>query len=100
MPLIVALLVFALFCGCGGPATAPPAGAAAAVVDVVELSASDARARMAAGTLTARVLTQAYVDRIASVDEAGPQLNAVIELNPAAIADAEALDAERQAGKV
>jgi amidase len=100
MRFIVALLVFALFCGCSGPAATPPAGAAAAVVDVVELSASEARARMAAGTLTARALTQAYVDRIASIDKAGPQLNAVIELNPAAIADAEALDAERQAGKL
>ena len=30
----------------------------------------------------------------------GPRLNAVIELNPRALADAEALDAERKAGKI
>jgi amidase len=69
-------------------------------VDVVELSATDARDRMAAGSLTSQALTQAYLDRIARVDDAGPLLNAVIELNPAALADAAALDAERKAGKV
>jgi amidase len=38
--------------------------------------------------------------RIAAIDKAGPTLNAVIELNPDAIAIAKALDAERRAGKV
>jgi amidase len=55
---------------------------------------------MAAGTLTARDLTQAYLDRIAKIDDAGPRLDSVIELNPAALSDAAALDAERRAGKV
>ena len=44
---------------------------------------------MDSGTLTSRALTQAYLDRIAAIDEAGPALNAVIELNPEALADAE-----------
>ncbi len=74
---------------------APPPGP-----DVVELSAIDARDRMAAGTLTSRALTQAYLDRIASTDKAGPTLNSVIEISPTALADAEALDAERKAGQV
>ena len=69
-------------------------------LDVVELSASDARDRMAAGTLTSRALAQAYLDRIREVDDAGPMLNAVIETSATAIADAEALDVERKAGKV
>ena len=55
---------------------------------------------MAAGTLTSRALAQAYLDRIAELDDAGPMLNAVIELNPDALADADARDAERKAGKV
>jgi amidase len=55
---------------------------------------------MAAGTLTSRALTQAYLDRIAQIDDAGPMLNAVIEISPTAITDADALDAERKAGKV
>jgi amidase len=83
---------------------APPAAAAqpapaAPAVDVVELSASDARDRLAAGQLTSHALTQAYLDRIAAIDDAGPRLNAVIEINPNAIAEADARDAERTAGK-
>jgi amidase len=66
----------------------------------VELSAVDAQARMRAGTLTSRALTQAYLDRIAAIDDAGPRLNAVIEINPDALKDAAARDAERKAGKV
>jgi len=79
-------------------AAAPPPAAPA--VDVVELSAADARQRLDAGALTAKALTEAYLARIAAIDKAGPRLNAVIELNPAAVADAERLDAERKAGKV
>ena len=58
------------------------------------------QARMAAGSLTARELTAAYLQRIADVDRAGPKLNAVIEVNPDALAIADALDAERKAGHV
>ena len=56
--------------------------------------------QMAAGKLTARALTAAYLDRIARIDRAGPTLNAVIELNPDALEIAAQLDAERKAGKV
>ncbi len=55
---------------------------------------------MASGELTSAALTQAYLDRIAKVDDAGPTLNAVIETNPQAMAEATALDAERKAGKL
>ena len=95
----VALLVLVgLSTGCAqAPASAPPP---AVEVDVVELSAGEARDRMAAGTLTSRALTQAYLDRIARVDDDGPRLNAVIEISLTAIANAETLDEERMAGKV
>lgn len=65
-----------------------------------EATIDDLQARMSAGTLTARELTAAYLGRIAEVDKAGPRLNAVIELNPAALKIAEQLDAERRAGRV
>src|SRR5687767_12002606 len=55
--------------------------------------------RMRAGTLTSKALTQAYLDRIAALDRAGPQLRSVIELNPEALAIAESMDAERKAGR-
>ncbi len=80
------------------PSPSAPAAAAAPVVDVVELSAADARERLAAGTVTSRALTEAYLARIAAVDKAGPALNSVIELNPQALADADRLDGERKAG--
>jgi amidase len=67
---------------------------------VVELSASDASKKMAAGELSSHDLTQAYLDRIAKMDKAGPALNAIIELNPDALKEADALDAERKAGKL
>ena len=51
------------------------------------------------GTVSSESLTRAYLDRIAALDDAGPRLDAVIELNPDALADARRLDAERRAGK-
>jgi amidase len=81
------------------PASPPPASPAPSL-DVVELSATTARDRMAAGQLTSEALTRAYLDRIATIDDSGPRLDAVIEVNPNAAEDAQALDAERKAGKV
>jgi amidase len=66
----------------------------------VDLSVADAQRRMTAGTLTSRALTRGYLDRIAAIDDAGPRLNAVIDLNPAALREADARDAERRAGKM
>jgi amidase len=69
-------------------------------LDVVELSATETSQRLGSGSLTSRALTQAYLDRIAALDDAGPRLNAVIETNPRALEEAEARDAERKAGRV
>jgi amidase len=89
---------------CAAPPLSAPGSSSATTgkpsLDVVELSATDALARMAKGELTSADLTQAYLDRIAKVDDAGPTLGAVIEINPQAVADATALDAERKAGKL
>jgi len=90
----------AILAGCNGPRVAEAPTISKPDVDVVELSATDARDRMASGQLTSEALTKAYLDRIAKVDDAGPTLNSVIEVNPKAVSDAAALDAERKAGKV
>ncbi len=75
-------------------------GVTTSAADAVgELSLVDAQAQLASGALTSKTLTQSYLDRIAKLDKAGPKLNSVIELNPDALKDAEALDAERKAGK-
>lgn len=55
---------------------------------------------MAAGRCTARSLTQAYLRRIEALDRRGPTLRSVLELNPDALAIADALDRERKAGRV
>ena len=59
-----------------------------------EATAAELQARMQAGLLTARGLTEAYLARIGSLD---PQLQSVLEVNPDALAIADALDAERKA---
>jgi len=97
---LVLAVVLSVACTAASDQSAPAPLPAAAALDVAELSAADARARMDAGTLTARALTDAYLARIAAIDQAGPALNSVIEVNPTAAADAAALDAERAAGKV
>src|ERR1035437_1611933 len=74
--------------------------ARAAEFPFAEATIDDLQARMSAGTLTAHTLTAAYLAGIAEIDQAGPKLNAVIELNPDALAIADALDAERKAGHV
>ncbi len=48
------------------------------------------------GTETAVSLTRRYLHRIAQLDQAGPRLNSVIELNPDALDIARQLDAERK----
>ncbi|MEZ4616439.1 MAG: amidase family protein [Caldilineaceae bacterium] len=60
-----------------------------------ELSISELQDLMASGLYSARSLTQMYLARIAALDKRGPTVNAVIELNPDALAIATALDAER-----
>ena len=65
-----------------------------------EADVASLQALMARGELSSRSLTQAYLDRIAAVDDAGPKLNAVIETNPRALHEAETRDAERRAGRV
>ena len=51
------------------------------------------------GRRTARQIASAYIARIQALDRNGPSLHSVIELNPDALAIADALDAERGAGR-
>src|SRR5471030_684516 len=62
---------------------------------IVELQAA-----MTSGSLTAEKLTQLCLARIDAYEKSGPRLHAIITLNPHALDDARALDAERKAGKV
>src|SRR5438270_2379438 len=65
---------------------------AAANFQVVETTIDDIHSAMRAGRLTAHQLTQLYLDRIRAYDKDGPKMNAIITLNPDALAEADRLD--------
>jgi len=65
-----------------------------------EMSVLELQEKLASGELTALGLLESYLERIEQIDRHGPALNAVIELNPDAPGIAEALDRERQAGRI
>ena len=67
-------------------------------LEIAELDIATLQSLMTDGELDSRALTRAYLGRIATIDDAGPTLNAVIETNPDALDEAAALDAERRAG--
>ncbi len=64
--------------------------------DLEEATISSLQEGLRSGALTARALTQAYLDRIEALDRRGPALRSVIESNPDALETAEALDRERR----
>src|SRR5262245_55360362 len=56
--------------------------------DVVETGIADLRAALQSGDVTSEELVEAYLSRIDAYDRNGPQLNAMVELNPRARRDA------------
>lgn len=71
--------------------------ASAAPYDVVEKSIATLDADMASGRVTSEELVRAYLARIDAIDKNGPALHSVIAINPDALSEARALDAERKA---
>ena len=65
-----------------------------------EATIADLQKRMQSGQDSARSIAEKYMARIEAMDRKGPGLRSVLEVNPDALAIAEALDAERKAGKV
>lgn len=66
--------------------------AARAAFDVRETTIAAIHAGFRSGELSARDLVQTYLDRIETYDRGGPRINALISLNPRALAEAERLD--------
>ncbi len=96
VPLLVGLVAVV---GCGGPSNPPPGPAAApagADFTVVEATIAEMQAALQSGRLTSRQLTEKYLQRIATYED---RLNAIITVNPRALAEADAMDRERAAGK-
>lgn len=67
------------------------------VKSLEEITITQLQAVLETGDITARTLTEAYLEHIEQLDTQGPALHAVIEINPDALAIAERLDAERRA---
>ncbi|MEQ8204586.1 MAG: amidase [Woeseia sp.] len=65
-----------------------------------EATVTDLQTAMQNGELTARRLTDYYLQRIERIDHSGANLRSVIEINPDAQRIADALDDERRDGKV
>src|SRR5207248_2062607 len=68
--------------------------------DLDEVTIAELQARFTSGELTSVALVQQYVERIASIDRAGPTLRSVLELNPDAERIARELDSARAAGRL
>ena len=83
-----------------GAALAGASRARAATVALTDATIVELQAAMQAGSLTAEKLTQLFLARIDAYEKSGPRLHALITINPKALDDARALDAERKAGKV
>jgi amidase len=60
-----------------------------------EATITELQAAMTAGALTAERLVEMYIERIAALDQQGPTLRSVLEINPDAIDIARTLDQER-----
>lgn len=69
---------------------------AAQFFDLQSANVSDIQNAVAAGALSYERLVELYLARIEAYDDQGPQLNAVIEVNPKALQIARALDEERR----
>jgi amidase len=74
------------------------ANAPAATFSVVEKTVPQIQDALTRGVTTSEDVVREYLARLAMLDRHGPTLRALLALNPAAIADARRLDAERVAG--
>ena len=70
------------------------------IPDVVGRDIATLQAQLDSGELTSQRLVVAYLERIRTIDDSGPELDAVIATFPDALDQARHLDAERAAGRI
>ena len=93
-------LAVAPLSSCVQPATKVESPVNYADFEINELTISQLQEQMSSGKMTSEGITRKYLDRIELVNNNGPELRAVIEINPEAIAIAQKLDVERMVGKL
>lgn len=91
------ILAGAATLACAGAAVLP---AAAQTFELNEATIPEIQSALESGTLTSEELVQLYLDRIEAYDDQGPAINALITINPDALAEAAALDTARAAGEI
>ena len=64
--------------------------------DLNEITIDELQQQMQSGKFSSVDITQKYIQRIKQIDQSGPTLNSVIELNPDALSIAAMLDAEKK----
>src|SRR5215471_12162171 len=89
-----AMLAVAILAG-GCTGKKPPS---ASTDETAALDAVDLEARLSAGSLSAEHVARVFLDRIAALNDAGPELHAIIEVNPDALSIARDLDVRRAQG--
>ncbi|MFN2567402.1 MAG: amidase [Gemmatimonadaceae bacterium] len=68
--------------------------------ELEEATVAQLQEGMRSGAYTARSIAERFLARIDEIDRRGPAVNSVIEVNPDALAIADACDQERRAGRV
>jgi amidase len=68
--------------------------------ELEEATVAELQAGMRSGAYTARSIAERLLIRVDEIDRRGPMVNSIIELNPDALAIADARDQERRAGRV
>jgi amidase len=90
---------------CASDAAKSPAGTQAEQAidynqfELLETTVAALQEDYRSGAVSIQQVTQLYLDRITRIDQEGPKLNSVIEVNPEAIAIAKMLDEELKSGK-
>ena len=96
----VSMLLSALFAVLLVAVCVPPVSAQDVPTKHNEETIAQLQAEMQAGTLTSEQLTRQYISRILALDQNGPNVNSVIELNPDALKIAAEMDKLRRQGTI
>lgn len=70
------------------------------IFELSEITITDLQQKMQSKQFTSRLITELYLKRIDQIDKKGIMLNSVIELNKDALNMADAMDREREKGKM
>jgi len=95
-----AILVLFAIVALAFPLAADKGGDGSARLQLVEATTTELQKALQTRLVTSEQLVQMYLNRIAAYDQVGPHLNSFIHLNPLALEEARASDANRHRGNI